>query len=131
MKPQQERFCQLMAAGRHTQAGAAEEAGYKIKNARRQATKMMSKAHIKSRVAELRESHDKACDIDAKYLRGVLLGVIKKSSVVDERGKYDSAGVNKAVDQLTKMGGYYEKDNQQNQSRVEVNYYAPKKDLDK
>ena len=52
--PRQEKFCRLMAVGGKTQEQAAIDAGYSAKSARQAASRLLTKAHIVDRVAELR-----------------------------------------------------------------------------
>ena len=128
MKPQHERFCQLMAGGRHTQTSAMVESGYTPKTSRAGANKLLAKDNIKARIAELQERHTKASDVDANWIRRELVKLHEKSSqgvpVLDKEGnetgewKYDSSGANKALDTLNRMGGHYEKDNKQKQSEI-------------
>ncbi len=93
----------------------------------------MTKGNIKKRVAELRERHSKAADVDAKWIREQLVKVVDKSSqaipvmikvdgelVESGEYKYDSAGVKGALDILNRMGGHYEKDNEQKQQAIEL-----------
>lgn len=51
--PRQEKFCRLMAVGGKTQEQAAIDAGYSAKSARQAASRLLTKAHIVDRVAEL------------------------------------------------------------------------------
>jgi phage terminase small subunit len=72
--------------------------------------------HIKARLQELKDELAEENKIDKNWVITQLRNVIEKSSeaeaVTDKEGnllyyKYDSTGVNKAIDTLNKMLGYY------------------------
>jgi phage terminase small subunit len=57
--PRQEKFCRLMAVGGKTRKQAAIDAGYSAKSASQGASRLLTKAHIVDRVAELKAGTEK------------------------------------------------------------------------
>lgn len=64
--PRQEKFCRLMAVGGKTQEQAAIDAGYSAKSARQAASRLLTKAHIVDRVAELQAVTEEKLQMNRK-----------------------------------------------------------------
>lgn len=60
--------------------------------------------NIKARIGELRAKQAKKHDVSKDFVIKTLLDVIKQCSDTE---KYDSPGINKALDTLNKMQGHY------------------------
>jgi len=81
------------------------------------ASKLLKDAKVTLRLKELQEKESKKHVVTREWIIDELKSVIAKSSqaemIVDKSGgnsgefKYDSTGVNKAIDTLNKMLGYY------------------------
>lgn len=65
---------------------------------------LSSNVKIKLRVEELRDKQAKKHDVSKDFVIKTLLDVIKQCSDTE---KYDSPGINKALDTLNKMQGHY------------------------
>ena len=133
MKPKHVRFCQLVARGDLTQAEAYLASGYKSKHPEDSASRLMARPEIKAKVLELQKKHAVSTTTDAEWIREQLKNVVDKSSSAIEvmekvdgemqgtgEFKYDSSGVNKALDTLNRMNGGYEKDNTQKQPNINL-----------
>lgn len=130
MKPQIKRFCQLIAAGRHTNLAAAVEAGYSRKTAGAQASKLLRNVKNAAYIRELQDQSAARVGVTADFIKGELLALHEKCSqgveVLDKEGnstgvwKLDSNGSAKALDMLNKMGGNYEKNNLQKAAKVTI-----------
>jgi len=134
LKPQHERFCQLVAKGGMTLAEAYTACGYAPKKAKDQASRLHRRDKIQERIAVLQHKHAQVTTTDAEWIRDQLKMVIAKSGTHEEimvKGpdgemistgefKYDAPGVNKALDTLNRMNGGYEKDNTQKSGNIKV-----------
>ncbi len=133
MKVKHARFCQIVARGDLTATEAYLASGYKNKNAGDSASRLMAKPEIKAKILELQKKHAVATTTDAEWIREQLKNVVDKSSSAVEvmekvdgemqgsgEFKYDSSGVNKALDTLNRMNGGYEKDNTQKQPNISL-----------
>lgn len=116
MKPQIRRFCELVASGMYTNTAAAIEAGYSPKTARSQASTLLTKPNIQNYIKDLQEQHAKAVNIDAEWCRKELIRV--KQLAIDTG---DLSNAAKSIDLLNRMGGYYAKDNEQQQAQITIN----------
>lgn len=133
MKPKIVRFCQLVARGDLTQTECYKACGYSKKGAKDSASRMMRRPDVKAKVLELQKKHAVSTTTDAEWIREQLKNVVDKSSSAVEvmekidgemqgtgEFKYDSSGVNKALDTLNRMNGGYEKDNTQKQPKISL-----------
>ena len=119
LTPRQEQSCHDF-----TETGNKTEAyrrSYSIKNMTEntlncEAVKHFNIPKVSQRVTELQEKQEQKNEITKEWIFKQLKSVIAKSSSEEEiknaeggtgEYKYDSSGVNKAVDTLNKMLGYY------------------------
>ena len=131
MKPKHVQFSSLMAKGNISAKDAAIAAGYSKNSASERGYELMQRPAVKKHIKKLQEQHAKISDTSAAKIRELLIEVISKSGAGEEimvKGpdgpigtgvwRYDSQGVNKALDTLNRMNGHYEKDNAQKASPV-------------
>jgi hypothetical protein len=119
LSPQQERFCELVAAGEnHTDAYI--KAGFKTKreNARKNATRLTTNDDIQKRITELRKVDPVL--VDAKMTKEEKLQILAKMI----RSPFDSKDVKindilRAIELHSKLMGHFEPD------RSEINLNRP------
>lgn len=133
LEPKQEKFCQEYLIDLNA-TQAAIRAGYSEKTARNQATRLLTKVHIQECIQQLQEGIKKRNQISQDEIVQDLIEVKNRCmqnvpvmyfDKIDkewkheglEEGtplyKFDSIGALKALDQLAKIVGAYEKDNKQ------------------
>ena len=131
MKPKIAKFCELIAVGGMNQTECALAVGYAKKRAVGQASRLLTREDVKEEIKRLQDKYAIDSTTEAKWIREQLKDVIAKSSQAVEvmqkvdgemvgtgEYKYDSPGVNKAIDILNRMNGGYERDNNQKQAVV-------------
>lgn len=133
LEPKQEKFCQEYLIDLNA-TQAAIRAGYSEKTARNQATRLLSKVHIQSYIANLQErvakrnriSQDEIVrdlvEIKDRCMQNVPVMYFDKidkewkhegADCGEPLYKFDSMGAIKALDQLSKIIGAYKEDNNQ------------------
>ena len=117
----QEKFCQeFIKTGNQSEAyrrAYPKSLKWKPETVTERASVLMRGSNVSTRVKELQAKIEKKNEISKEWIFKQLKSVIAKSSssemIKDSQGgntgeyKYDSPGVNKAVDTLNKMLGYY------------------------
>ena len=121
LTPKQEAFIQEYMKNGGNQSAAYRHA-YNAENMKEQvinnkASLLFAKGYIKVRLDFLQKELAKENKMSKEWVLEQLKNIISKSSqnemVIDKNGgnsgeyKYDSAGVNKALDTVSKMMGYY------------------------
>jgi len=108
LTPKQEMFCEVYV--RTGNASEAYRTAYDVSTTNDNtinptASKLLKKDVISAKVKELRGELQDTHKITKDFIVNELLYVIEKSKQGD---KIDTTGINKAVDTLNKMMGYYE-----------------------
>ena len=116
LKPLELTFAEAYASGGYTPdecvAIAYLRQGKKVpKNKSGAAHRLLKKKHVAAHIAYLRKEHERVAMIDAAWVRKELIAIVKNGKDSDKRG---------ALDQLSRMNGYYEKDNEQKKDAVTV-----------
>ena len=120
LTPMQEKFCQeFIKIGNQSEAyrrAYPKSLKWKPESVNEVASTLMANIKVLSRVKALQEKQEQKNEISKEWIFNQLKSVIAKSSSEEEiknaeggtgEYKYDSSGVNKAVDTLNKMLGYY------------------------
>lgn len=103
------RFCEEYVFDNNA-TQAAIRAGYSENSARQIASENLSKPHISDYIAELRKSK-------ADELNITMNDMLRLELEIATSGEKDSDRL-KAIDQISKKLGFYEKDNQQRKSEI-------------
>jgi phage terminase small subunit len=128
----QENFCQeyIKNGGNATDAYRKSYNASKMKenSINVNASKLLSSTKVALRIKELQEKTSKKHEVTRDWIISELKNVIGKSSqeevVRDKEGnpigdyKYDSAGINKAIDTLNKMLGFYAPEKQEHSGEI-------------
>ena len=113
---------------------AAIRAGYSKKTARAIANELLTKLDIQEYICKLKNKRSERVKYSQDELMRDILEVknrcLQANPVLDKEGnetgiwKFDSNGVNKALDMLAKHVGFYETDNKQKAFNISVNREA-------
>lgn len=143
----QERFCQEYLIDLNgTQA--AIRAGFSEKTANEQAARMLANVSIQDKIAEIRKSISEEIKVDQKWVLNRFIEISERCmqakpvmvregrnivQKTDENGdgvwEFDSAGANKATENIGKHLGFYETDNKQRVvTPPTINILPPSKD---
>lgn len=134
----QTKFCEIYAEEPNG-SRAVRLAGYTGTAANVKASQLLTKPSIQAKIAELREDtairtrtdidtvRNKWVQIYERCMQGeAVMKYDKELGEFVETGmwKFDSAGAAKALENISKLNGHYEKDNLQKQSHItmELNY---------
>lgn len=115
-------FCKYYAAGGYTLIECVETAFSKwvrkkiqkdnnMPNLRAKGNRLIARKEVKKYIDYLRKEYDAQAAVSETWVRKELVEIVKFGSDTAKRG---------ALDQLSKLGGYYELDNTQKQSPVTV-----------
>jgi phage terminase small subunit len=141
LEPRQRRFCEEYIKD-HNGSASAVRAGYSSKASKEIAYDLLTKAHIKEYIQSLQQPIKDQCLIDAATLREGLKTVMDrclqkkakmeycpidkmmKPKLDSETGEplfeFDANGAVRAIEQLGKHIGFYEKDNKQQNGTGEL-----------
>ena len=133
LTPMQEKFCQeFIKTGNQSEAyrrAYPKSLKWKPETVTERASVLMRGSNVSTRVKELQAKIEKKNEITKEWIFKQLKNVIAKSSTEEEiknaeggtgEYKYDSSGVNKAVDTLNKMLGYYAPTKQEVDMKVNI-----------
>jgi len=133
LTPMQEKFCQeFIKTGNQSEAyrrAYPKSLKWKPETVTERASVLMRDSNVSTRVKELQAKIEKKNEITKEWIFKQLKNVIAKSSTEEEiknaeggtgEYKYDSSGVNKAVDTLNKMLGYYAPTKQEVDMKVNI-----------
>jgi phage terminase small subunit len=136
----QEQFCREYLIDLNA-TQAAVRAGYSVKTANEQASRLLANVNISSRIGELKAERVERTDITADYVLAGLKEVAERClqrvpvmkwdyvnkamvQVQDEEGRdvwsFDSQGANRSFELLGKHVGVFEKDNSQKNQTIKV-----------
>lgn len=113
----EEAFCQNYVISNNG-SDAARKAGYSELNANRIATRLLSNVHIQDRLTELRKPLQEKLEVNKEYV----IGGFKKIAdlFLAEGNEKQAMTANKALDNLAKHLGLYEKDNEQKKTEIVI-----------
>ena len=130
LTPKQEKFCRQYVVD-FNGAQAAIRAGYSVKTAKEQATRLLTNVHVQSFIKTLQTKQNDELEVSANYLTDNIRAVgercMQAEPVFDKQGnptgeyRFDSTAALKAWELLGKRTGYFELDNKQKSPETTVN----------
>ena len=107
---------------------AVIRAGYSEKGARVKACNLLANINVKAHISELHAKKAKEASIDQEWVLEKFKEIAAISLKKNDKGKIDAHGAARALENIAKHLGFYEKDNKQlhGNSTIKIEIVDPK-----